>query len=75
MNSKTLLKTIKDHLKKTGEGPYAWGRRVMRDQTFLWKLQHLGRVPYPNTVKKIDRAIRVREAALARRTRILASDG
>lgn len=70
MTNTQLLKLIKDHLKSTGEGPYAWGRRVMKDQTFLWKLKNHGRKPYPKTIAKIERAIKVRAAAVARRKAI-----
>ncbi len=67
MTSKEVLKLVQAHLKVTGELPYAWGRRVMKDQTFLWKLKNLGRTPYASTVKKIMRDIKVREAAMSRR--------
>lgn len=70
MTSKELLKLIKAHLKLTGEKPYPWGTRVMKDATFLWKLKNQTRKPYPSTEKKILRAIKVREAALARRKAI-----
>lgn len=70
MTSKEVLKMILAHLKKTGEPRYTWARRVMKDPTFLWKIKNINRTPHPKTIIKIERAIKVREAALARRKAI-----
>ena len=58
MTGKELLKEIRRHLRITKESPYAFGRRVMGDQTFLWKLRHHDRQPRRKTLQKIARAIR-----------------
>lgn len=63
---RALVKRIEAHLRRTKEHPYNWSARVMGDKTFLWKLKNLGRMPFSSTVKKIEMAMKRREAALAR---------
>lgn len=64
MTRDDLLRTISAHLRKTKESPYAFGRRVMGDQTFLWKMKNSERQPRQATIAKIRSAIRRREERL-----------
>lgn len=57
MDRTKLLKLIMDHLKKTGEGRYAWGARVMGDKAYLWKMENSERQPFRATVAKIKASI------------------
>lgn len=57
MTPKQLLAEIKAHLKRSGEKQYPFGQRVMHDKAFVWKLKNMGRVPTPETVTKIMRAV------------------
>ncbi len=61
MKPKELIAIINKHLKKTGETPSSFGRRVLGDQSFLWKLKNYGREPRDETVKKIVKAIKYKE--------------
>ncbi len=65
MDRKTLIATVKRHLKKTGESPYAFGRRVMGDQTWWWKMLNSDRQPFKSTVSKIFLAMRRDRGRLA----------
>lgn len=58
MDRKALLLAVNRHLKKTRESPYAFGRRVMQDQTWLWKMQNSTREPFKSTISKILTAMR-----------------
>jgi hypothetical protein len=57
MKSKELLAEIRAHCKRTGESPYTFGKRVLGDQTFVWKLKNSNRQPFEATVKKVMAAV------------------
>lgn len=61
MTPKELLALIRRHLRKTKEAPSAFGRRVMHDQAFLWKLKNQQRVPRAETIRRIRLAIQRKE--------------
>lgn len=65
MDRKSLIARVNRHLKKTRESPYAFGRRVMSDQTWMWKMQNSTREPFKSTVSKILTAMRLDRARIA----------
>lgn len=59
MTRKQLLRRIDAHLKRTEESAYAFGKRVLGDKAFVWKMRNSVREPWPRTVTAILKAIRL----------------
>lgn len=54
---KELIGIIEKHLRRTGESPYSFGKRVLGDISFVWKLKNGTRQPWQRTVDIIIEAI------------------
>jgi hypothetical protein len=63
MDRNQLLGAIDAHLEKTGESPYKFGKRVLGDIAFVWKLRNSNRQPWERTWKAVMKAIASHRAA------------
>lgn len=53
MTPKMILDEIDDHCERTNESAYAFGKRLLGDKAFVWKLRNHPRKPWLRTVKTI----------------------
>jgi hypothetical protein len=69
MDRNQLLGAIDAHLEQTGESPYKFGKRVLGDISFVWKMRNSNRVVWPRTEKAVMKAIAARTPKKKKRSR------
>ncbi len=69
MTREQLLSAIDAHLEETGESPYKFGKRVLGDISFVWKMRNSNRQVWERTEKAILRAIAARAPKKKKRSR------
>lgn len=57
----SLLPKVERYLKRTGTKPSNFGREAMGDPGFVFQLRR-GREPFPQTVDRVERYLKEREA-------------